>query len=100
LLGSVRGLNSETDYGANGRQNIVEATPLYKVIKLQIKERVMDHKQKHHEHHQKEREQEQKQWKEHNRQLAGKRHTIHPAWYVVVGVVLVGAAVLVWTFVI
>ncbi len=60
----------------------------------------MDHKQQHHEHHQKEREHEQREWKEHNREFSGKRHGIHPAWYVVVGVLLVGAAVLVWTFII
>jgi hypothetical protein len=60
----------------------------------------MDHQQQHHEHHQKEREHEQRGWKEHNRELAGKRHGLHPAWYVVVGVVLIGAATLVWTFVI
>jgi cytoskeletal protein RodZ len=60
----------------------------------------MDHQQQHHEHHVKEREHEKKEWKERNRELGGKRHGIHPAWYVVVGVVLVGAAVLVWTFVI
>ena len=58
----------------------------------------MDRKQQHHEHKQKEREHEQSQWKEHNRELAGKRRGIHPAWYIMVGVVLVGAAVLVWTF--
>jgi hypothetical protein len=60
----------------------------------------MDHKQQHHEHHVKEREHEKRGWKERIRELAGKRHGIHPAWYVVVGVVLVGAAVFVWTFLI
>jgi hypothetical protein len=60
----------------------------------------MDHKQQHHEHHVKEREQEQRGWKEHIRELTGKRHGVHPAWYVVVGVVFVGAAVLVWTIII
>lgn len=60
----------------------------------------MDHKQQHHEHHVKEREQEKKEWKEHNHEQGGKRRGIHPAWYVVVGAVLILAAVLVWTFLI
>ena len=60
----------------------------------------MDLKEQHHEHHQKEREHEKKEWKEHNRELAGKQHVIHPAWYIVAGAVLIGAAVFVWTFLI
>jgi hypothetical protein len=60
----------------------------------------MDHKQQHHEHHVKEREHEKRGWKERIRELSGKRHGIHPAWYVVVGVVVIGAAVLVWTFIV
>jgi len=58
----------------------------------------MNHAQQHHEHHVKEREHEKRGWKEHIRELAGKRHGIHPAWYIVVGVVLIGAAISVWTF--
>jgi hypothetical protein len=46
----------------------------------------------------KEREHEKRGWKEHIREISGKRHGVHPAWYVVVGVVLIGAAVFVWTF--
>ena len=60
----------------------------------------MDLKQQHHEHKQKEREHENQQWKQQNHERAGKKHALHPAWYVVVGAVLVGAAVLVWTFLI
>jgi hypothetical protein len=58
----------------------------------------MDHQQQHHEHHQKERAHEQAVWKERNREVSGKRHAIHPAWYIVIGVVFIGAAVLIWTF--
>jgi cytoskeletal protein RodZ len=58
----------------------------------------MDHKDQHHQHHQKEREHEQREWKERNLERTGKRHGIHPAWYVVVAAVLCGTAVLVWTF--
>jgi cytoskeletal protein RodZ len=60
----------------------------------------MDHQQQHHEHKEKEREQEKKEWKALEHEQGGKRRPIHPAWYVVVGVVLVGVAVLVWTFLI
>ena len=60
----------------------------------------MDHKEQHHERHQKEREHEQREWKEHNQEIAGKRHGVHLAWYVVVGVVFIGTAVFVWTFLI
>ena len=60
----------------------------------------MDHQQQHHEHHVKERQHERRGWKEYIQELAGKRHALHPAWYIVVGVVLVGAAVFVWTFLI
>jgi hypothetical protein len=60
----------------------------------------MDHIQQHHEHHQKEREHEQKKWKEQKSELSGKKHGLHPAWYIAVGAVLIGAAVFVWTFLI
>ena len=63
------------------------------------KESVMDRQQQHHEQQQKEREHEQAVWKEHNREVTGKRHGVHPAWYVVVAVVFVGAAVLIWTLI-
>ena len=57
----------------------------------------MNHQQ-HHEHHVKEREHEKRGWKERIHELTGKRQGIHPAWYIIVGVLLVGAAVFVWTF--
>jgi hypothetical protein len=60
----------------------------------------MDHTQQHHEHHAKERQDEKKEWKEHIREISGKRRAIHPAWYVVLAAVMVGAATFVWTFLI
>jgi hypothetical protein len=58
----------------------------------------MDHHEQHHEHHRKEREEEKKHRKEHERQEERQLRTIHPAWFVVAGVVLVVAVILVWTF--
>jgi len=69
-------------------------------IGLQNKETVMDHKQQHHEHQAQEREHEKRGWKEYIREISGKRHAVHPAWYIVLAVVMVGAATFVWTFLI
>jgi hypothetical protein len=58
----------------------------------------MDHKEQHHEHHQKEREHERKKRHAHGREQPKNMMPFHPAWLVAVGVVLVLAALLVWTF--
>jgi hypothetical protein len=56
----------------------------------------MDHKQQHHDHHRKEREQYIHRKKA---RAAGKQtRRIHPAWYVILGVLVALIAVLVWTF--
>ncbi len=60
----------------------------------------MDHQERHHEQHEKEREHEKKEHKAHEREAGGKRHPFHPAWYAVVGAVLIFAALLVWMFLI
>jgi hypothetical protein len=57
----------------------------------------VDHQQRHHEHHEKEREHEKKVHKALEREAGGKRRPFHPAWYLVVGAVLILAAILVWT---
>jgi cytoskeletal protein RodZ len=59
----------------------------------------MDHKEQHHQKHQKEREHEKKEHKQHEHQQEKSALPFHPLWLVVLGVVLVGAALLVWTFV-
>ena len=59
----------------------------------------MDHKDQHHEHHRKEREEHKMEQREHERTQEKSALPFHPAWLVVVGVVLTLAAVLVWTFV-
>ena len=58
----------------------------------------MDHHEQHHQHHQKEREQEKKEKKAHGHEQEVKGPPIHPAWLFGIGLVLVVAAVLVWTF--
>lgn len=61
----------------------------------------MDHKEQHHQHHEKEREEKKKEKKEHEHQQEKKDFLpFHPAWLVGVGIVLVLAATLVWTFLI
>ena len=55
----------------------------------------MDHKPEHELSHRQERELKKE---EHQTSEPGKRlSSLHPAWYVVVGVILIGVAVLIWT---
>jgi hypothetical protein len=58
----------------------------------------MDHHEQHHQHHEKEREERIKHEKEHERREEKQPWKIHPAWWVVMGVVLILVAVLIWTF--
>ncbi len=58
----------------------------------------MDHREKHHEHHKKEREHEERLKKERERREEAQPRQIHPAWFVVVGCVLVALVILVWTW--
>jgi hypothetical protein len=62
----------------------------------------MDHHEQHHQHHVHEREQEKKREKEREkeRERAEEKRLlpVHPAWLLVVGVVLVLLALVVWTF--
>jgi hypothetical protein len=57
----------------------------------------MDHKEQHHQHHEKEREQHKKEKKEHERRQDKNQLPIHPAWLLGLGMILVVAALLVWT---
>jgi hypothetical protein len=59
----------------------------------------MDHQEQHHEHHRKERELEKKEKKEHEHAQEKSALPIHPTWLLVLGIGLILAAVLVWTFV-
>lgn len=56
----------------------------------------MDHHEQHHEHHEKEREQRIKHEKERERQSGQLPSRIHPAWFLVLGSVLVVLVVLTW----
>jgi hypothetical protein len=56
----------------------------------------MDHKEQHHQHHQKERDQRIKREEERERQSEKLLRKIHPAWFVAVGVVLVGLVIFTW----
>jgi hypothetical protein len=58
----------------------------------------MDHHEQHHQHHQKEREHKKQEQKEYERQQEKKLLPVHPAWLLGLGVVLILAAVLIWTF--
>ena len=58
----------------------------------------MDQHEKHHQHHVKEREQHKNEEMQHE-QRAEKRRKLHPAWYVVVPVILMVIAVLTWILV-
>jgi hypothetical protein len=58
----------------------------------------MDHKDQHHEQHRKEREEHKKEQKQYEGYEEKQIRTIHPAWFVAIGIVLIAAVVLVWTF--
>jgi len=59
----------------------------------------MDHQDKHHEHHKKQREHEDKIKKEHEHQQERLPRKIHPAWFVIVGSVLIILVILIWSMV-
>ena len=56
----------------------------------------MDHQEQHHEQHRKEREREKHQ--EHLRERAEENSALpfHPAWFVGLGLLLTGGALLIW----
>jgi len=57
----------------------------------------MDHQPEHDLSHRQEREHKKE---EHKHSTPGMRlSSLHPAWYVVVGVILIGVALLIWTFI-
>lgn len=58
----------------------------------------MDHQDQHHEKHRHQREEKKEERKEHEHQEEKHGLPIHPAWLLVGGVVLVVAAMIIWTF--
>ena len=59
----------------------------------------MDRQDEHQEHHQKEREHKKDERKQHEHAQERQIRTIHPAWFVKLGVVLVVSVVMLWTFI-
>ena len=59
----------------------------------------MDHQDQHHEKHRHEREEKKKEQKDHEHQDEKSSLPFHPAWLAVFGVLLVVAALIVWTFI-
>jgi ABC-type Zn2+ transport system substrate-binding protein/surface adhesin len=59
----------------------------------------MDHQEQHHQKHEHEREHEKMEHKKHEHEQEKNLLPFHPAWLIVVGTVLVLAAVLVWSLV-
>jgi hypothetical protein len=51
----------------------------------------------HHEHHRKEREHKKEEQKQHEHEQEQKVRTIHPTWFVVIGIILIAGVILVWT---
>jgi hypothetical protein len=56
----------------------------------------MNHQEEHHQHHRKEREQKKKEQAEYEQRQEKRLLPFHPAW-LVAGIALTVAAVLVWT---
>jgi ABC-type nickel/cobalt efflux system permease component RcnA len=57
----------------------------------------MDHKEQHHQHHQKEREEHKRHAHQHEMEEMRQPRTIHPLWFLVLGIVLVAGAILAWS---
>ena len=57
----------------------------------------MDHHEQHHQRHEKQREEHKKQEREHEHRAEAAGRSIHPAWFIAAGVVLVGLVILVWS---
>ncbi len=60
------------------------------------RKRIMDHHAQHHQHHEKERQEKIKHEKEWERKEEEQVRRIHPAWFVILGVVLIGLVILTW----
>jgi len=58
----------------------------------------MNHKEERHQHHRKEREEKKEARKEREHQVERKLGSIHPGWYLALGIGLTFVATLIWTF--
>jgi type VI protein secretion system component VasF len=59
----------------------------------------MDHHEQHHQHHQKEREERIKNEKHREHKSDSGIRTIHPAWFVALGTVLIFLVIMTWILV-
>jgi hypothetical protein len=57
----------------------------------------MDHHEQHHQRHLKQREEHKKEERDHEHRVEQSGRLIHPAWFIAVGVVLLGLVIVVWT---
>jgi len=57
----------------------------------------MDHHEQHHQHHEHERQARIRYEKERERASARLPRKIHPAWFLVLGIVLIVLVILTWT---
>ena len=57
----------------------------------------MDHKDKHHQHHEHNREEKKEEQKKYEAEQEKRVRTIHPAFFVMIGVVLIALIVVIWT---
>jgi type VI protein secretion system component VasF len=57
----------------------------------------MDRQEEHEQHHQEERGRKKDERKQHEQAQQARLRTIHPAWFVVLGVILIFAVVISWT---
>jgi hypothetical protein len=57
----------------------------------------MTHQEEHHEHHRKERAEKKEERKLHEHEAERRLGSIHPAWYLALGLVLTIVATLIWT---
>lgn len=57
----------------------------------------MDHHEQHHQRHEKEREEHKKHQREHEDRTERTGGSMHPAWFIAIGAVLIGLVILVWS---
>lgn len=58
----------------------------------------MDHQEQHHQHHEKEREEKKKEQHQHETAEEKNGLPMHPAWFMVIGAVLIILVILVWSY--
>ncbi len=57
----------------------------------------MDHHEQHHQEHAKERAEHKREQHDHEERAVRSGSPIHPAWFIALGVLLIGLVLLTWT---